>query len=116
MNVDTITRIFKIFSDCDTSIDYSDIIQSAIDDITAILLDSSYSTDNRLNAVCGSLANLRYQQFMSSRDRLNYTYAGTVSQQHDGKQQLEDAYGLFYSYLFGVKDLVKDAEFFFSTV
>ena len=53
---------------------------------------------------------------MSSRDRLNYTYAGTVSQQHDGKQQLEDAYGLFYSYLFGVKDLVKDAEFFFSTV
>jgi hypothetical protein len=53
---------------------------------------------------------------MSSRDRLNYTYAGSVSQKHDGKQQLTDAYNMFYSYLSTVKDIIKDDEFYFKGV
>jgi hypothetical protein len=53
---------------------------------------------------------------MSSRDRLNYTYAGAVSQKHDGTQQLVDAYDMFYSYLSTVKDIIKDDEFYFKGV
>jgi hypothetical protein len=95
---------------------YANLIQCAIDEITQRLTDSSHSTDSRLNYVCASLANLRYQQFMSSRDRLNYTYAGAVSQKHDGTQQLVDAYDMFYSYLSTVKDIIKDDEFYFKGV
>lgn len=105
-----------MFSGINSVTEYSKIVQSAINDVTQMLIDSSNSTDDRLNYVCGALANLKYQQFMSSRDRLNYTYAGTVSQKHDGKDQLSDAYNMFYSYLSTVKDIIKDENFLFKSI
>lgn len=116
MNTQTINELFKLFSGIDDVTEYTQIVQSAINDVTQMLVDSSKSTDERLNYVCGSLANLKYQQFMSSRDRLNYTYAGTVSQKHDGKDQLTDAYNMFYSYLNTIKDIIKDDNFYFESV
>lgn len=116
MNNDTINNLFKLFSGVSDVTEYSYIIQSAINDVTQMLIDSSKSNDERLNYVCGSLANLKYQQFMASRDRLNYTYAGTVSQKHDGKDQLADAYNMFYGYLTTVKDIVFDERFYFKNV
>lgn len=105
-----------MFSGVKNPDDYDDLLQSAMLDITNMLVDTSYSTDSRLNFVCGSLANWKYQQFMASRDRLNYTYAGTVSQKHDGKDQLKDAEDMFYHYLATIKDIIKDEKFYFKNV
>lgn len=116
MNTTTIDALFKLFSGVGDTSDYSTLVSSAVDDVTQMLSDPSYSTDGRLNYVCAALANLKYQRFMASRDRLNYTYAGTVAQKHDGRDQLYDAYEMFYSYLATVKDLVKDGGFYFKCV
>ena len=116
MNNDTINELFKLFSGVSSTTEYDKIVQSAIDEVTKMLIDSSNTTDERLNYVCGALANLRYQQFIASRDRLNYTYAGTVAQKHDGKDQLTDAYNMFYSYLATVKDIIQDDRFYFKSV
>lgn len=116
MNTTTINELFKLFSGISDISEYTKIIDSAINEVTQMLIDTSNSTDERLNYVCGSLANLRYQQFIASRDRLNYTYAGTVAQKHDGKDQLTDAYNMFYSYLATVKDIIKDDNFYFKSV
>jgi hypothetical protein len=53
---------------------------------------------------------------MASRDRLTYTYAGTVSQKHDGVDQLKDAEKMFYHYLESVSDIIKDKHFFFKGI
>lgn len=116
LNTQTINELFELFSGVDDATEYAYIVESAINDVTQMLISSSESTDDRLNYVCGSLANLKYQQFMASRDRLNYTYAGTVSQKHDGKDQLADAYSMFYSYLATVKDIIKDDNFYFQSI
>lgn len=116
MNTQTINELFKLYSGVSDVSEYTQVVQSAISDVTNMLISSSHSTDERLNYVCGSLTNLKYQQFMASRDRLNYTYAGTVSQKHDGKDQLTDAYNMFYSYLATVKDIIKDDNFYFEGV
>lgn len=116
MNTQTINELFKLYSGVSDVSEYTQVVQSAISDVTNMLISSSHSTDERLNYVCGSLANLKYQQFMASRDRLNYTYAGTASQKHDGKDQLTDAYNMFYSYLATVKDIIKDDNFYFESV
>lgn len=116
MNLDTINALFRLFSGVTNVEEHAQTVQSAMDEVTQKLVDSSNTTDERLNYVCASLANLRYQQYMASRDRLNYTYAGTVAQKHDGKDQLSDAYTLYYSYLATVKDLIKDEEFFFKSI
>lgn len=105
-----------MFSGVTDTDDYQELLQSAMNDITNMLVDTSNSSDARLNFVCGALANWRYQQFMSSRDRLNYTYAGTVSQKHDGKDQLKDAESMFYHYLETIKDIIKDDKFYFENV
>ena len=105
-----------MFSGLSNIDDYSTLINSATNDISNMLLDTSYSTDDRLNYICGALAFWRYQQFISSRDKLNYTYAGTVSQKHDGKDQLKDAENMFYHYLATAKDILKDESFYFENV
>lgn len=116
MEVNAVSTLFNMFSGISSVDDYTELIQSSMDDIYNILVDKSNSSDSRLNFVCGSLANWRYQQFISSRDKLNYTYVGSVSQKHDGKDQLKDAENMFYHYLATVKDIIKDDNFYFSNV
>lgn len=116
LNLDTIKTIFKMFSGVEDPDEYQDLIQSAMNDMASMLSDPLYYTDSRLSFVCASLANWKYQQFMASRDRLNYTYAGTVSQRHDGKDQLQDAENMFYHYLATVKDIITDGGFYFKNV
>lgn len=116
MELTTIKNLFKMFSNVSEPDDYLELVQSAISDITNMLQDTSNTTDTRLNYVCGALANWKYQQFMASRDKLNYTYAGTVSQKHDGKDQLKDAENMFYHYLATIKDIIKDENFYFENV
>jgi hypothetical protein len=96
--------------------EYQELVQSAMSDVKSMLVSESNSDDVRLNFVCGSLANWKYQQFMASRDRLTYTYAGTVSQKHDGVDQLKDAEKMFYHYLESVSDIIKDKHFFFKGI
>ncbi len=111
MNIEKISGLFTLFSGETDVAKYMSVINSAVCDVLPKLRKDADLNDERLAFLCAAIANLRYMQILSFKDKLTYTHAGTIAQQDNGKSEL--ARNLVRDYWLSVSDLVNDSEFLF---
>lgn len=116
MNVNSIISLFTLFSGETDVKPYLPLINSAMTEVKNRLKSDADLSDERLSFLCVAIANLRYTQILAARDKLRYTFAGTVAQMNNGAQQLDFANSLVREYWASIKDLVNDTDFTFLNV
>lgn len=116
MNINSIISLFTLFSGEPEAKSYIPLINSAITEVKNRLKADVNLEDERLSFLCAAIANLRYTQILAARDRLRYTFAGTVAQMSNGAQQLDFANSLVREYWASIKDLINDTDFTFLNV
>lgn len=116
MNLNSIISLFTLFSGETNAKAYIPLINSAITEVKSRLKAGVNLEDERLSFLCAAIANLRYTQILSARDKLRYTFAGTVAQMSNGTQQLDFANSLVREYWASVTELTNDTDFTFVNV
>lgn len=113
MNIEKISGLFTLFSGETDVKKYMPIINSSICDVLPKLKKSADLNDERLAFLCAAIANLRYMQIIAQKDKLTYTYAGTVSKTDNGELKSRLARNLVRDYWLNISDLVDDCDFVF---
>lgn len=76
MNIDSVKSLFRMFSGEDEPEKYSPLIELSLTEVEKMLLPDADRSDVRLTFLCAAVANHRFRQIKSSRDRTEITYAG----------------------------------------
>lgn len=116
MNVEKICSLFTLFSGETDVTKYMSFINSAMYDVLPRLKKDADLCDERLSFLCAAIANLRYMQIMGLRDRLTYTYAGSVAQNDNSEKKSKLAENLVREYWLSISDLTDDSSFIFIKV
>jgi enolase len=117
MNIHSIKSLFTLFSGEADNDTYLPLINSAMSEVKEKIKAGSNLEDERLSFLCAAIANLRYTQILAARDKLRYTFAGSVAQVASGsEQQLKFAENLVKEYWICIKDMVDDSDFTFASV
>ncbi len=116
MNIEKICSLFTLFSGETDVKKYMPFINSAVSDILPKLKKSADLSDERLAFLCASVANLRYIQVLGLKDKLSYTYAGTVAKDDNSEKKSKLAENLVREYWLSISDLTDDCNFIFTKV
>ena len=114
MDIQTVTRLFELFTGEENGNEYFQIINLAIYETRAMLLQDADQTDVRLAFLAAAIAFYRMQQMLAARERAEYTYAGKVL-----KESQNSAYKyskrLLRDYMQLCSDLLFPQNFIFSS-
>lgn len=113
MNIEKITGLFTLFSGETDVKKYMPLINFAVCDVLPKLRKEADLTDDRLAFLCAAIANLRYMQILAQKDKLTYTYAGTVASHDNSEQKFQLARNLVHDYWLNIPDLLADNDFIF---
>lgn len=114
MDIQTILRVFELFTGEENSDDYYQLVVFAVSEVESLLLPDADNTDIRLNFLCGALAFYRLQQILAARERAAVTYGGKVLKESQNTAY-EYAKELLRDYLQICRDLLKAKNFTFSS-
>ncbi len=78
MNIESVKSLFRLFSGEDDIERYTPFIELAITETKKMLLPDADNTDVRLSFLSAAIANHRFVQFESARDRTQITYGGKM--------------------------------------
>lgn len=112
MENEKIKTLFVLFAHEEYSEIMDEFLNLAKKETLDILRPEADSTDSRLNFLCASIANYRYQQALSVCDRSEYTYAGKMINP-SAETVINFAENLVRDYYQLCRDLIKPQNFVF---
>ncbi len=115
MNIESVKSLFRLFSGEDEIEKYAPFIGLALTETEKMLLPDADKTDVRLSFLCAAIANHRFRQFESARDRTQITYGGKMLTDSSGSV-LVNSEKLLRDYLEICSDLISPRIFTFTGV
>lgn len=115
MNIESVKSLFRLFSGEDEPEKYAPLIELAMSEVEKMLLPDTDRSDIRLAFLGAAIANHRFCQINSSRDRTQLTYAGKMLK--DGENSvLAFSEKLLRDYLELCSDLIAPQTFTFAGI
>lgn len=115
MNIESVKSLFRMFSGEDDAEKYSPLIELALTEVEKMLLPDADTEDIRLSFLCAAIANHRFCQLNSARDRTQVAYGGRMLTD-SSNPVLAHSEKLLKDYLDLCSDIIEPQIFIFSGV